>query len=737
MPRKPNKPYFPTLSEIEALIQKSNKKLSLDKIAKALNLHDGQEIQKLTRKLATLVEEEKITETQDGFSTNAIAAPAIGTVLWEKGDLVVRPQMGGTKVLVRHVPEEQLLPGDVVRYEITRQQDHLTIGHIIEVIERVSPKVVGLFRSSHRHNWMRPLYRPYDKWDVRITKMPDNLEVEEGDMIVVRLGRKKTHMGDLIGECIDVLGDPDAPGADITGAMHQFDLPHEFTKATQKQCEKFTSEVPKASYNNREDLRQTPFVTIDGEDAKDYDDAVWCTEMPKGGWRLKVAIADVGHYVEPGSPLDQDAIQRGTSVYFPGHVVPMLPETLSNDLCSLKPNIDRLAMICDMTISDKGKITKSMFYEGVICSHARLTYHQVQDYLDGHPETRKELDPLGNELHALHDLFKALLKARTKRGAIEFESSEPIIMFDSAGHVASIEKRERVTAHRIIEECMLSANVCAAAVLQENKMPVPYRVHVSPPDEKVSDLKQSLALLGITFPGPGIKKLMPKHYTELLHTVADREDASFIQSLVLRSMSQAVYSTENEGHFGLAYKAYVHFTSPIRRYPDLVVHRALKVLLLGRSSEVEKWQANADALAKLSMHSSMAERRADEASRDAVKALKCRYVLDHVGEEHPATVIGVTHFGLFLELDTLHVDGLIHIAELGDEYFTHDAIRHQLIGEASNATYTLGDKLLVRIEQVSIESRKVDFRLLRAISVKVAPKKRKSNTRRRPRQRSK
>jgi ribonuclease R len=715
--------HFPTMQEIERLILKAKTTMSFDQIADTLRLEDGQARQKLSRKLNTLLDQERIVEDSEGFKAAPLGDSGAGTVNWEKGDMVVYPLDGSPKLIVRNPPPDQLLPKDVVRYEVTNSSVKPALGHITEVIEKPEHKIVGLFRQAERFQWMRPLYRPFNKWDVRLTKLPKDTALHEGDMIVVRLNRKSTHMGELIGECVTVLGDPDAPGIDIEGAIHQFDLPDAFSKSTIKQCEKYSSEIPKSSIQGREDLRKVPFVTIDGEDARDFDDAVWCEPLPDGGWHLRVAIADVAHYVKPGTALDKDAIERGTSVYFPGHVVPMLPEILSNDLCSLKPNIDRLAMVCDMIISKQGKITKSTFYEGVIRSHMRLTYQLVQDYLDGHKMAREKLQPVSTNIEGLHQLFKALLKARHKRGAIDFDSTEPVIMFSQDGQVQSIETRHRVNAHRIIEECMLCANVCAAATLQEHKLPVPFRVHAEPPEDKIRELKQSLEWMGIQFPPSKAKKILPRHYVDLLHQTADRPDAEFIQTLVLRSMSQAIYSTENVGHFGLAYKAYLHFTSPIRRYPDLVVHRALKVLLHDGPKGVEQWQGRQEDVAKVALHASMAERRADEASRDVVKALKCRYILNHCGVETVGTIVGVTHFGMFIELDDLHVDGLVHIAEIGNEYFSHDPIRHQLIGESSGSTYTLGDKVMVKILEASIEERKVDFKLLRAMNPKKTKKK--------------
>jgi ribonuclease R len=498
-----------------------------------------------------------------------------------------------------------------------------------------------------------------------------------------------------IGRVAEVLGHHADPGMEIEIAVRKFDLPHEFSKRALAQAHSLPDSVQTEDLHNRRDLRTLEFVTIDGETARDFDDAVFARREQgegKRGWRLWVAIADVSHYVRLGDALDRDARERGTSVYFPRRVIPMLPEKLSNGLCSLNPDVDRLAMVCEMAITPQGEIARYQFYAGVIRSHARLTYTEVWNKLS--TGTAPE------HLRVLYELFHALFAERTRRGAIDFDTLETRMVFDVRGKIERIVPEPRNDAHRIIEECMLAANVCAGNLLHGRKQPVLYRVHDAPAADKVAALRDFLGELGLQLPGGEIPR--PKDYARLLERIRKRPDFGLLQTILLRSLKQAVYSPSNVGHFGLAFDAYVHFTSPIRRYPDLLVHRAIKAALAQRKYAEEDWEA-------LGRHCSETERRADEASRDVENWLKCYYMRDHVGGTFSGSITGVVPFGLFVTLDDYFVDGLVHISELGRDYFQFDAARHLLLGERSGRRYRLADRMTVKLVRVDLETRKIDF----------------------------
>jgi ribonuclease R len=453
-------------------------------------------------------------------------------------------------------------------------------------------------------------------------------------------------------------------------------------------------------------LRDLPLVTIDGETAKDFDDAVFAEKKGKG-WRLVVAIADVSHYVKPGMALDREAFERGNSVYFPRRVIPMLPEKLSNGLCSLNPDVERLAMVCDMEINTRGNIKDYRFYPAVFRSRARLTYTQAWDWLSGagRPEGRAQ-ESLQVHLRALYDLFKVLLKARHKRGAIDFETVETMMLFDDQGKIERIVPVERNDAHRLIEECMLAANDCASDFLQKRKQTCLYRVHEGPTPEKLENLRGFLGQFGLGLPGGD--NPTARDYAALLDQVKDRPDAQLLQTMMLRSLRQATYSPDNVGHFGLSYEHYTHFTSPIRRYPDLLVHRSIKAALAGErytpgdSGKPGDW-------AEIGLHCSMTERRADEATRDVTSWLKCYYMRDRVGEEFGGTIAAVVPFGVFVALDSVYVEGLVHVSDLGEDYFQFDAAKQQMLGVRTGQRFRLGDRLRVRLVRADLESGRIDF----------------------------
>ncbi len=474
--------------------------------------------------------------------------------------------------------------------------------------------------------------------------------------------------------------------------------------------------MPEEAKAGRVDLRSLPLVTIDGEDARDFDDAVYCEKKRGGGWRLWVAIADVSYYVRPGTPLDAEARSRGTSVYFPSQVVPMLPEVLSNGLCSLNPQVDRLCMVCEMTISSKGRLTGYKFYEAVMSSHARLTYTKVWHMLQGDQELREHYAPLVKHIGELHNLYKVLESAREERGGISFESEEAKFIFNAERRIERIEQTQRNDAHKLIEECMILANISAARFVEKAQEPALFRIHDKPTTEAITSFRTVLAELGLELPGGN--KPEPRDYAELLTSIADRPDAEMLQTMLLRSMKQAVYDPENRGHFGLALQSYAHFTSPIRRYPDLSLHRAIKYLLAkeqghkGNSTETGGWHYSMEEMLQLGQHCSMTERRADEATREVSDWLKCDFMQDQVGNIFSGVIASVTGFGFFVRLNNLFIDGLVHVSSLDNDYYRFDQVGQRLIGESGGQTYRLGDRVEVRVEAVNMDERKIDFTLI-------------------------
>ena len=568
-------------------------------------------------------------------------------------------------------------------------------GTIVEVLERSNRRIVGRLHAEHGVTFLVPEDRRIAH-DILVPPAEAG-RAKPGQVVTVDLVAQPSKQAQPIGRVAEVLGNYADPGMEIEIAVRKFDLPHEFSKRAMAAARAFPDSIQSSDLQNRRDLRDLQFVTIDGETAKDFDDAVCCRREPPGqgqrqGFRLWVAIADVSHYVRHGEPLDADARERGTSVYFPRRVIPMLPEKLSNGLCSLNPNVERLAMVCEMTISHEGQIEGYEFYAAVFRSHARLTYTEVwQKISSGKPP---------ENLALLYAVFKLLLEQRTRRGAIDFETVETRMLFDASGKIEKIVRETRNDAHRLIEECMLAANVCAGNFLAARGQPALYRVHDVPAPDRVGALREFLAELGLQLPGGDKPK--PKDYAQLLERIKARPDFALLQTILLRSLKQAVYTPENVGHFGLAFEAYVHFTSPIRRYPDLLVHRAIKAALAGRRYEGVDW-------AELGRHCSETERRADDASRDVESWLKCHYMQDHVGGVFEGAITGVTPFGLFVTLDEYFVDGLVHISELGRDYFEFDATRHMLLGGRTKKRYRLADRMKVKLVRVDLDSRKIDF----------------------------
>jgi ribonuclease R len=579
-------------------------------------------------------------------------------------------------------------------------------GKIVEVLERAQRQVVGRIRSEHG----MLLVVPENKRITRDFLVPpdQSLGAKDGQVVNVEIMVQPSRHVQPVARVVEILGNYADPGMEIEIALRKHELPYVFSREVERQCELFPSGVTAADREGRVDLRDLPLVTIDGETARDFDDAVYCEPLPaklfrrgKGGFRVVVAIADVSHYVTHGDELDNEARARGNSVYFPRRVIPMLPERLSNDLCSLVPHVERLAMVCDMHIAADGTMKDYKFYPGVILSHARLTYTTVAQILENPEGEAAQRQPeLVPHLQNLNRVFKLLLDARQERGAIDFETIETQIVFDDKGKIERIVPVRRNDAHRLIEECMLAANVATSDFLLKKKQPMLYRVHEGPTPEKLTALREFLKGFGLTLSGGDTPQA--KDYAKLLARVKDRPDAQLLQTVMLRSLQQAVYTSKNAGHFGLAYESYTHFTSPIRRYPDLLIHRAIKAVLKRKRYDPGDWEA-------LGGHCSKTERRADEATRDVTNWLKCYYMQDKVGETFMGTISGVAAFGAFIALDELYVEGLLHISELGKDYYHYDAAKHELMGERTHQRYRLGDRVRVKVVRVDLDTTKIDF----------------------------
>jgi ribonuclease R len=652
-----------------------------------------------------------------------------------EGDIYLPPNE------MRAVLHRDRVKARIVRYDRKGRAE----GRVVEIVERPPQPIIG--RLLHESGvW---LVAPEDKrygQDILIPKGATGL-AKSGQVVVVELTEPPSLYGQPVGRVKEVLGEIDDPGMEIEIAVRKYGVPHEFSEACIAQARSLPDKVRPQDKRHRVDLTDVPLVTIDGEDARDFDDAVYCEPAKVGrgkGWRLLVAIADVSHYVETGSAIDVDAYDRATSVYFPRRVIPMLPEKLSNGLCSLNPEVERVCMVCDMLVTAGGDIHAYQFYPAVMWSHARLTYTQVAAILANTrgPEAtrRKDLVP---HLMNLHDVYRALLKARVARGAVDFETTETQIICDENGRIEQIVPRVRNDAHRLIEESMLAANVCSADFILQAEHPGLYRVHEGPTPEKKEILRGYLKAMGV---GLTISEdPSPAEFQKIAEATKERPDAQQIHTMLLRSMQQAIYTPINSGHFGLAYEAYTHFTSPIRRYPDLLVHRVIKAILVKERYELPALPTPGEAHEKLArrlaskvappgqklrkpppplsrevqaweaagLHCSANERRADEASRDVEAWLKCKYMRDHLGEEYSGVVTAATTFGIFVTLDAMYVEGLVHITELGGEYFKFDEARQELRGERTGIRYSIGTRLRVQVSRVDLDGRKIDFRLVR------------------------
>ena len=734
-------PYsIPSREEILGILRTSADPQTLASIAKALSVKDV-ELDGLTRRLAAMERDGQIKPDRKGriqlantanFTGGRVSAhrDGYGFLIPDEGDDIFLPEKELQKVL----------HGDRVQVRITGlDRRGRPEGTIVEVLSRANTHVIGRLVNENG-TW---LLAPEDKrisHDILLAKAPG--KAKAGQVVSVELTEQPSRYTQPVGIIAEVLGDIDDPGMEIEIAVRKYGVPHEFSEAAKALAAKLPSEVRAADLENRVDLRDVPLVTIDGEDARDFDDAVYCEPVKIGrsqGFRLIVAIADVSHYVKPNDALDVDALERSTSVYFPRRVIPMLPEKLSNGLCSLNPAVDRLTMVCDAVINAKGHIHAYQFYPAVIHSAARLTYTEVATILGNTrgPEAVRRAALLPH-LQNLYDLYQTLLGSRRERGAMDFETTETYIVCNAAGKIEQILPRTRNDAHRLIEECMLAANVCAADFMERHKHHGMYRIHAGPTEEKLNQLRTFLKQLGLNL-GGGTSPTA-SDYAALMEKIKGRPDAILLQTMLLRSMQQAVYSPDNIGHFGLSYEAYAHFTSPIRRYPDLLTHRVIKAILQGKhyhpkgilteslntnmSPAARKMQAKDRAAGKkraegdlaiwesLGIHCSANERRADEASRDVEAWLKCYFVRDKLGEEFTGTISGVAGFGIFVQLDALFIEGMVHVTDLGADYFQYDDARHELRGERTGIRYQLTDRVTVQVSRVDLDARRIDLRLV-------------------------
>ncbi|AUI87162.1 ribonuclease R [Vibrio azureus] len=631
----------------------------------------------------------------------------------------VRPEGSVGKdndIVLPHHQMKHIIHGDYVLVQPTENSKRgRREGRLIRVLEERQNQIVGRFFLEYGYS-----YVVAD--DSRISQdilIPNEHKAgaRMGNVVVIEITDRGSRSRGMMGKVVEVLGENMAPGMETQIAIRTHQIPHDWPEAVDKQIENLGEEVPEEAKVGRVDLRELPLVTIDGEDARDFDDAVYCEKKKSGGWRLWVAIADVSYYVRPDSALDKEAINRGNSVYFPSQVVPMLPEVLSNGLCSLNPQVDRLCMVCEMTISETGKLSGYKHYEAVMNSHARLTYSKVGAILEGDEELRIRYHTLVPHLEELHSMYKVLKTARDNRGAIEFETVEAKFIFNADRKIESIEPVIRNDAHKIIEECMILANIASASYVEKAKEPALYRIHESPGELRLQGFRDFLGELGLDLKG-GLEP-SPTDYADLVKQIAERQDKELIQTMLLRSMKQAVYNADNAGHFGLALKRYAHFTSPIRRYPDLLLHRAIKYLIAKEQGHnQDRWTPTGgyhysfDDMDFYGEQCSMTERRADDATREVADWLKCEYMQDHVGDELDGVIANVTSFGFFVRLTDLHIDGLVHISSLANDYYQFDPIGQRLIGESFGNIYRLGDAVKVKVLAVNLHDKQIDFELI-------------------------
>ncbi len=697
---------IPERGEILKFLERAGKPRRAVRIAEGLGLSGAAEQEALEKRLRAMLRDGQLVQNRrEGYGLVEKMDLVSGRVIGHPdgyGFLV--PDDGGTDLFLPAREMRSLLHGDRALARIARRdRQGRREGAVVEVLERANTRVVGRFFLEGNIAFVVPDNRRIHQ---EILIPPEARgKARSGQFVVAEIESYPTQHRQPVGRVVEIIGDHAAPGMASAIAIRAYELPHEWPDEVISETSELNPDKVTIS-RRRTDLRKLSFVTIDGEDARDFDDAVYC-ERRGGGWCLWVAIADVSHYVKPGSALDREAQLRGTSVYFPDRVVPMLPEVLSNELCSLKPGVDRLAMVCELQLGRKGKVTSASFHEAVIRSAARLTYTEMaQLTVERSAAARRRRAGLVQHLDDLYVLFRLLHERRRKKGMLDFSSTETRVVFDEQGRIEAMKELVRNDAHRLIEEFMLTANVAAAEFLLRHKLPAMYRNHERPKEEKLADLREFLAELGLELGGGDEPEAID--YARVLEAVKGRDDAHLIETLLLRSLPLAQYGETNLGHFGLAFPAYTQFTSPIRRYPDLLVHRAI-----GRILQIRKdYPYDTQEVQRLGAQCSATERRADEASRDAMQRLKCGFMEDKVGQVFQGTISAVTSFGLFVELDHVFVEGLVHITALPNDYYHFDPIRHQLLGERTSRRYRLAGRVTARVMRVDVDERKIDFELV-------------------------
>ena len=700
---------IPSRELILAALEHAGKTLSRTEIANLFKLESEDDLEALRRRLRAMERDGQVLYNRGQQyclvnNKDLIVGRIIGH---PDGYGFLRPDDGSDDLYLSPREMNPLLHNDRAMLRVAGiDKKGRREGAVVEILERNTHQIVGRLYEEDGFTYVVP-----DNKNIAQTLLveADGVgDAQHGQIVVAEVTEQPTKLHQPIGRIIDVLGDHLAPGMEIEMAIRSYELPNVWPAELLEEIKSLSAEVPESAKEGRVDLRSTPLVTIDGEDARDFDDAVYCKKTPKG-WKLLVAIADVSHYVQVDTELDKEAKNRSTSVYFPEQVIPMLPEILSNGLCSLNPHVDRLCMVCELFIDEEGCVSRSRFYDAVMRSHARLTYTEVAKILvDGDETLADTYKAVLPHLRELYALYKVMRISREKRGAMDFDTQETRIIFGTDRKIEKIVPVIRNDAHKLIEEFMITANSAAAKYLNAKKIPKLLRIHEGPSSDKLLNLKTFLGELGLKF-GGGVSPT-PLDYMHLVDSVKDRPDAHLIQTVLLRSMSQAVYSPDLKGHFGLALDAYAHFTSPIRRYPDLLVHRAIRHCLAGKSPETFVY--GMPEMIMLGEHCSANERRADDATRDVVSWLKCEYMMDKIGEEFSGIISAVTSFGFFVELADIYVEGLVHISNLGQDYFHFDPTSHQLKGERTNTNYRLGDTVNIRVVRVDLDEKKMDFELI-------------------------
>lgn len=710
---------IPSREQLLQLVKDNQKPVPFDEFIRVFKLDDERQSIGLKRRLRAMERDGQLIYSK----ANAYGLPERmdlikGRIIGHKdGFGFCQPDEGGPDLFIPHHQMYSVLHGDRVLVKKSGKDSRgKTEGRIVRVTEPRDSNIVGRYFIEHDLGIVVPDDNRISQ-DILIPDADKN-GARHGQLVVVEITRRPSRRTSPIGRVTEVLGEHMAPGMEIEVAIREHDIPNEWPQGIDNELSKYSEEVPKEAYEGRVDLRELPLITIDGADSRDFDDAVCCMPEEKG-WRLWVAIADVSYYVRPDTALDKSATERGNSVYFPNNVIPMLPEKLSNGLCSLNPDVDRLCMVAEMELGPRGKLKASQFYPAVMKSHARLTYDKVKDILDGDKELREQYEPVLGNIEELRKLYNALSAARKRRSAIEFDTQETRFIFNAQRKIERIEPVKRHVAHKIIEECMIMANVAAAQLIESDKeVGALFRVHETPSDERLTSFRAFLGELGLNLGGG--EEPTPRDYAKLLDEVKDRQDHELIETMLLRSMQQAVYQPENKGHFGLALKSYAHFTSPIRRYPDLILHRAIKSILRKQSGSedglVGAWAYSETQLDELGVHTSMTERRADDATRQVDEWLKCEFMLDHIGMEFDGVISSVTNFGLFIRLSDYQIDGLVHISNLDNDYYHFDQQKGMLIGENSRSVFRLGDSVKVKVKDVNLDDRKIDLTLLEATS---------------------